>query len=69
VLVDPCRFVQDHPEVTTALLALLAAQREPFFTIETLGALVVDQEAFPAQQGMQHWGTGLAALFGKCSQS
>jgi len=52
VLVDPLRSVHDRPEVADALLAFLQAQREPFLSVETLGALVVDQKPFSAQHGV-----------------
>jgi len=69
VLIDPLRPVHHHPEVANTLLTFLQAQREPFFSVETLRAFVVDQMAFPAQKGVQLWGTELTSLFCKLSQA
>src|SRR6185369_9429181 len=69
VLVDPLRSVHDHPEMANTLPAFLQAQREAFLSVYALGALVVDQVAFPAQHGVQPRGTELTPLFGQFTQA
>jgi hypothetical protein len=65
VLIDSLWSIHDHPEVADALPAFLQAQRETFFTIDALGALMIDQMTFPAQQSVQPGSTELTPLFCK----
>jgi hypothetical protein len=69
MLIDPVRFVHDHPEVADALLTFLKAKRKTFFLIQPFGTFVVNYASLPKQQSVQPGRTEFTPLFSKLTKA
>jgi hypothetical protein len=69
MLVGSFRLVHSYSELARTLLASSKTQGETFFTVESLGAFMIDQVSFPAQQDMKSRRAELTPLFSKITQA